>query len=121
MTSGIPYILPVVFVASILTALLIYSLGGRLAPKSTQTKEKNAPYSCGEQGPVNEAKIDLERFLTFAIYFLIFDVVAFVTMTSFYAGDFLPVVYSAIVLAAVGMLGFARKNYKIRQKALLFP
>jgi NADH:ubiquinone oxidoreductase subunit 3 (subunit A) len=110
MTSGLPFILPVVFGVSLVAALLIYSVGGRLAPKSIQSKEKNAPYNCGEQGPVNEAKLDLERFLTFAIYFLIFDVVAFVTMTSFYATGFLPVVYSLIVLVAVGMLVFAKKK-----------
>jgi hypothetical protein len=52
----------------------------------------------------------LERFLTFAVYFLIFDVLAFVTMTSFYATDFLPVMYSLIVLTAVGMLVFGRKK-----------
>jgi len=110
MTSGVPYILPIVFAFSIVAALLIYSLGGKLAPKSAQNKEKNAPYNCGEQGPLNEAKLDLERFLTFAIYFLIFDVVAFVTMTSFYAVNFLPLIYTVIVLVAVGMLIFTRKK-----------
>ncbi|MGD6806564.1 MAG: NADH-quinone oxidoreductase subunit A [Candidatus Bathyarchaeia archaeon] len=110
MLSGVPYILPVVFGIALIVALLIYYAGGRLAPKSGQSVGKNAPYNCGEEGPVNEVKLDLERFLTYAIYFLIFDVVAFVTMTSFYAADFLPVVYSLVVLAAVGMLVFARKT-----------
>lgn len=110
MTSGLPYILVIVFGVSLATAVIIYLLGGKLAPKSEPTEEKNAPYSCGEQGPVKEAKVDLERFLTYAVFFLIFDVLAFVTMTSFYATDLLPVAYALIVLTAVGMLVFARKK-----------
>ncbi len=110
MTSGLPFILPIVFGVSLVAALIIYRAGGRLAPKSSKSVEQTAPYSCGEQGPVKEAKLDLERFLTFAVYFLIFDVLAFVTMTSFYATDFMPVVYSLIALVAVGMLVFAKKK-----------
>jgi NADH:ubiquinone oxidoreductase subunit 3 (subunit A) len=108
--SGVPYILPLIFGVSLVAAIVIYRVGGRLAPKSSQSADKNAQYSCGEQVPLKEAKLDLERFLTFAVYFLIFDVLAFVTMTSFYAKDFLPVVYSMVVLTAVGMLVFAKKR-----------
>jgi NADH:ubiquinone oxidoreductase subunit 3 (subunit A) len=110
MATGVPYILPLVFVVSLVAALIIYWVGGRLAPKSVHDEAKNAPYSCGEQPPMKEAKLDLERFLTYAVYFLIFDVLAFVVMTSFYATDYLPVMYSLIVLIAVGMLIFARKK-----------
>jgi len=110
MTGGLLYILPIVFGVSLATALVIYFIGGRMAPKSVQNKETTAPYSCGEQGPLKEAKLDLERFLTFAVYFLIFDILAFVTMTSFYATDLLPVLYALVVLTAVGMLAFAGKK-----------
>jgi NADH:ubiquinone oxidoreductase subunit 3 (subunit A) len=113
MTSGVPYVLPIVFGVSLIVALIIYRIGGRLAPKSTQSADKNAAYNCGEPGSVKEAKLDSDRFLTFAVYFLIFDMVAFVTMTSFYATDFLPVAYALIVLVAVGMLVFARKNGRV--------
>jgi NADH:ubiquinone oxidoreductase subunit 3 (subunit A) len=110
MVGGVPYILPIIFGVALVVALVLYQIGGRISPKSSQNKGKTASYSCGEEAPVREAKLDLERFLTFAIYFLIFDVLAFVTMTSFYATGFLPVVYSLIVLTAVGMLAFARKR-----------
>ncbi len=110
LTSELAYVLPVVFGVSLATAVVLYWIGGRLAPKSVVDAAKNAPYSCGERGPVKEAKLNLERFLTFAVYFLIFDVLAFVTMTSFYATDYLPVMYSLIVLTAVGMLVFGRKK-----------
>jgi len=110
MTDGLPYILPIVFIVSLSAALIIYRVGGRLSPKSKPTQEQTTSYSCGEIAPTKEAKLDLERFMTFAVYFLIFDVLAFVTMTSFYATDFMPVVYSLIALVAVGMLIFARKR-----------
>ncbi len=110
MTESVVYILPLVFSVSLITALSLYFISGKLSPKSDKSSEKTESYSCGEQAPSREVKLDLERFLTFAVYFLIFDVLAFVTMTSFYAQNFMPVVYSLIVLMAVGMLIFARKN-----------
>lgn len=110
MVSEIPFILPLVFGVSLVTALLIYWIGGRISAKGAKTKAKTAPYSCGEEGPVGEVKVDLERFLTFAVYFLIFDVLAFVIVTSVYSTGILPVAYSLIVLTAVGKLVFARKR-----------
>ena len=110
MVSEIPFILPLVFGVSLIAALIIYFVGGRISAKGEKSEGKTAAYSCGEEGPVKEVKLNVERFLTYAVYFLIFDVLAFVTMTSFYATDFLPVVYSLIVLTAVGMLVFARKH-----------
>ena len=111
MSDGLSYILPIVFIVSLIAALAIYKVGGMLAPKTKPTIEQTTTYSCGEIAPAKEAKLDLERFLTFAVYFLIFDVLAFVTMTSFYATDFMPAVYSLIVLVAVGMLLFAKKRF----------
>ena len=40
MTGGLQYILPIVFGVSLFTALVIYFIGGRMAPKSDQNKEK---------------------------------------------------------------------------------
>ncbi len=110
MISDIPFVLPLVFGVSLLVALIIYFVGGKISAKSPSTQGKLAPYSCGENGPTQEVKPDLERFLTYAVYFLIFDIMAFVTMTSFYASSFLPVIYALIVLTAVGMLIMARKK-----------
>ncbi|MCD6504720.1 NADH-quinone oxidoreductase subunit A, partial [Candidatus Bathyarchaeota archaeon] len=44
---------------------------------------KSAPYACGEDLPAEELKVNLERFFVFAVYFLIFDVLAFILATSF--------------------------------------
>jgi NADH:ubiquinone oxidoreductase subunit 3 (subunit A) len=111
MITDIPFVLPLVFGVSLAAALIIYRVGGRISAKGTQSEGKTAAYSCGEQGPSREVKMDLERFLTYAVYFLIFDILAFVTMTSFYASGFMPVVYSLVVLTAVGMLVLALRKH----------
>ncbi len=110
MASEIPFILPLVFGVSLVIAIVIYVIGGKISPKGKDSVGKTAPYSCGEEAPIGEVKMDLERFLTFAVYFLIFDVLAFVTVTSFYSLGLIPVAYSLVVLMAVAMLVFARKR-----------
>jgi NADH:ubiquinone oxidoreductase subunit 3 (subunit A) len=99
------FLLPAIFGVALVAALVIYWLGGRISPKNAvQTVGKTAPYACGEDMPAEEMKVDLERFLVFAVYFLIFDVFAFLVVTSFYTGGFVPVFYSLIVLISVAML-----------------
>ncbi|MGD0406107.1 MAG: NADH-quinone oxidoreductase subunit A [Candidatus Bathyarchaeia archaeon] len=111
MISEIPFILPLVFGVSLVVVLIIYVIGGKISAKGSQNEPgKTAPYACGEDIAVGDVKIDLERFLTFAVYFLIFDVFAFVTVTSFYTIGLMPIAYSLIVLMAVAMLIFSKKR-----------
>ena len=105
------FLLPAIFGVALFAALVIYWLGGRISPKNVaQSVGKTAPYACGEDMPAEEMKVDLERFLVFAVYFLIFDVFAFLMATSFYATGFVPVVYSLIVLISVAMLILSRRH-----------
>lgn len=60
--------------------------------------------------PVQELRVDLERFLVFAVYFLIFDVLVFTMATSFFNLGLAPATYSLIVLAAVAMLIISRRH-----------
>ena len=90
--------------------MLIFLVGRKIAPKGKDVAGKTAPYACGETITVEEAKVDLERFLTFAVYFLIFDVLAFFTVTSFYNIGVMPIIYTLVVLMAVGMLIFHRRK-----------
>ena len=108
--SEIPFVLPLVFGVSLLVAMIIYLVGKKISPKGQNLPGKTAPYACGENITVEEVKVDLERFLTFAVYFLIFDVLAFVTVTSFYNMGIMPIIYSLVVLMAVAMLIFARRT-----------
>ena len=111
MISEIPFILPLVFGVSLIAAVIIYLIGGKISAKgSKNVPGKTAPYACGEDTPLEEVKVGLERFLTFAVYFLIFDIFAFVMVTSFYTVGLMPIVYSLIVLMSVAMLIFGRKR-----------
>jgi NADH:ubiquinone oxidoreductase subunit 3 (subunit A) len=102
--------LPLVFGVAIAVAFLLYWVGGRISMKSPPNPGKTAPYACGEDLPVEESKIDLEKFLIFAVYFLIFDVLAFVISTSFYGAGLAPVAYSLIISMAVVMLILSRRH-----------
>ena len=80
-------------------------VGGRLSVKGgMKSAGKSAPYACGEDLPAEELKVNLERFFVFAVYFLIFDVLAFILATSFAASSLLPAVYCLVVLMAVAAL-----------------
>ncbi len=110
MLTDIPLILPLVAVLSLVLALVIYGVAGKVSAKGKNVAGKEEAYACGENITTEEVRVDLERFLTFAVYFLIFDVLAFVTATSFYALGLMPIAYSLIVLMAVGMLLFAKRR-----------
>jgi len=111
MISDIPFVLPLVFGVSLLAAIIIYLIGGKISAKGAQNVSgKTEAYACGEDAPIEEVKVGLERFLTFAVYFLIFDIFAFVMVTSFYTIGIMPIVYSLIVLMSVAMLIFGKRR-----------
>lgn len=112
MPSETPYLLPIVFVFCILIISLIYLIGGKASArrKSKKTDGKTASYACGENFPAEELKVDLEKFFMFAVYFLIFDVLAFILATSFSATGLLPIAYCLIILMAVIMLLSVRRH-----------
>jgi NADH:ubiquinone oxidoreductase subunit 3 (subunit A) len=107
------YLLPVVFGVSFLLAATIYLAGGKMQPKKTsQDVRKTESYACGENLPIaiEDLRVDMERFLMFAVYFLIFDVLAFTIATSFFTLGLVPIAYALIVLTAVAMLVIARRH-----------
>jgi NADH:ubiquinone oxidoreductase subunit 3 (subunit A) len=111
MNDGISFLLPAVFGVSLILALAIYWVGGRIKPRvGFQDARKTESYACGEVLPVEGLRVDLERFLIFAVYFLIFDVLAFTIATSFYNLGLAPVAYCLIVLVAVAMLVLSRRH-----------
>ena len=110
MISDIPLVLPLVFGISLLVAFMIYLVGGKISPKSMNSPGKNAPYACGENEALPEVKVGLERFLSFAVYFLIFDIFAFVMVTAFYTLGLMPMIYALVVLMAVAMLVVGKRR-----------
>lgn len=107
-----PYLLPAVFCFCVIVMLLIYWFGGKISAKPGKGSAvgKTAPYACGEDLPSEELKVDLDRFFIFAVYFLIFDVFAFILATSYDSLGLVPVVYTLIVLIAVLMFLTARRH-----------
>lgn len=103
MESSPALLLLITLTFSFLVALTIYWIGGKLSVKSkTCSKEKTAPYACGERPPsMSDVGVNLERFFIFTVYFLIFDVFAFIIALSFSAVWYLPTIYSLVVLMAV--------------------
>ncbi len=105
-------LLLIVFTLSFLVGSLIYLIGGKISAKSKEKKsEKNIPYACGEKPPpIKEVRINLERFFIFAVYFLIFDVFAFIIAISSSAPWHLPTIYSLVVLMAVFTFLISRRH-----------
>lgn len=63
---------------------------------------KLTPYSCGEHLVHDvQSRINLERFLLYAVYFLIFDVAAFILAISFNLLALSVLVYALIMLSSV--------------------
>lgn len=95
-------LLPIVFIIASFLAILIYGLGGKYSAKGKESKGKISPYSCGEDLPYEgELRINLERFFIYAVYFLIFDVVAFTLIISFKTSLIHTIVYALITLISV--------------------
>lgn len=110
-----PFNAPFPFILGFALALLIISLlylaGKRIAPKSGGSDgARTDPYACGEDLPAEESRIDLERFLIFALFFLIFDVAAFVVATSYLSLGIMPVIYVSIIMVAVAALMLSRRG-----------
>jgi NADH:ubiquinone oxidoreductase subunit 3 (subunit A) len=106
-----PILLPLIFGLSIVVALVIYWYSGRVSVK-VSSKDRGAKgelYACGEDFPREELQVDIEHFLVYAIYLLIFDVLIFMLATSSPAVGFEPLIYSLVLLAASWLLVFYRR------------
>jgi NADH:ubiquinone oxidoreductase subunit 3 (subunit A) len=104
MYSNLLISLPVVFFLSLVVGLILYLVGWIVAAKGEKTVGKVAPYACGEDLPPHKFQVNVEEFLIYAVYFLIFDILAFTLATSLTSPGYLPAVYTIIVLMAVVIL-----------------
>jgi hypothetical protein len=97
------FLLLAIFAFSFLIALIIYWVGSKVSAKGEKKcRGKTVPYACGEEPPpIGEVRINLERLFVFAVYFMIFDVFAFLIAVSSSAVWYLPTIYSFVVLIAV--------------------
>ena len=96
--------LPFVLIISLATSLLLYFYGGRISAKGTKTQGKLAQYACGEDLPVEKLQVNVERFFIYAVFFLVFDILAFMLATSLGSPGLMPALYATITLLAVILL-----------------
>jgi len=95
-------LLLIVFAIALLLTILIYLLGGKYSAKGRKSEDKLSPYSCGEDLPYEgELRVNLERFFIYAVYFLIFDVIAFTLVISFKISPIHAVSYALITLISL--------------------
>ncbi len=96
--------LPFIIIVSLATALLLYWYGGRISPKGEKTPGKLSQYACGEELPAEKLQVNVERFFIYAVYFMVFDILAFMLATSLGSPGFVPALYATITLLAVILL-----------------
>lgn len=95
---------PVVFSLSLVVALAVYWIGGRIRAKGETTPGELSTYSCGEDLPGGKLQIDERVFFVFCAYFLVFDILAFILATSLSHPGLVPALYAAIALCAIFLL-----------------
>jgi len=66
--------LAIAFGTSIFIAFLLYLLGRALSVRGTKTEGGLSPYACGEARMPVRPRMDMSRFFTYMILFLIFDI-----------------------------------------------
>lgn len=105
--NGGPAVLAIVFGLAVILGALIFMLGRRSSAKPSPAHNgggtsKYIPYSCGEYSLHDiQSRINLERFLLYAIFFLIFDVAAFILAISFNLLTLAVIAYTLIIMSPV--------------------
>ena len=96
--------LPIAFLTALVVSLIFYWIGGKIAPKGKKTADKLSTYACGEEFPAEKLQLNIQRFFIYAVYFMIFDILAFILATSFMSPGVVPALYAVITLSAVMLL-----------------
>ncbi|MGQ9759460.1 MAG: NADH-quinone oxidoreductase subunit A [Candidatus Methanomethylicaceae archaeon] len=105
------FLLPLAVGSAVIVIGVIFWIGGKISPNAAKNDpEKLSPYACGEEFQIEEHGTNMERFLIYALYFLIFDVLTFIMATSFFERGVLPATYSAVALISVMVLVIARRH-----------
>ncbi len=86
----------------LIIVLLMYWIGKRIAPNNP-TKEKLTTYACGEDLKPAKAQFHT-HLLRYAVYFTIFDIVAFVLATSMGILGWVPILFLGVAFLAIIIL-----------------
>ena len=72
----------IAFVASLVIAVILYAIGGSIAPKpKSSSKAKYQPYACGQEVPPERVPMTIWLY-KFAMAFVVVDVVSFLFILS---------------------------------------
>jgi len=102
---------PVLFVISLIIVFIIVAFSRAMAPPGRKSVDRNKPYACGEDLPCEQGQFFVHIF-EYAVFFLIFDIVAFILATAAFnvgllAGNLaalLPLIYVGIVAFTIMVL-----------------
>ena len=96
--------LPMVLAISVLLVVILYWWGGRISAKGEPSTGKLIPYACGEEPPVGETQSSVQKFFIYAVYFMVFDILAFMLATSLGSPGLIAATYAIVILLAIVML-----------------
>ncbi len=95
---------PIIIFFSVIVGTVIYWIGGKLKAQGEPSQGKEEAYACGEDIPAAKTQVNIQSFFTYAFYFMIFDILAFVLVTSFETAGFYATLYTGIVFLAIIVL-----------------
>ena len=100
-----------VLALSVAVALIIFGVGRVISEKGKDTPEKYTTYACGEDLPAEKVAVNTEEFFLYAVYFMVFHILAFVLATTIArpTSALLPVFFAGATLISVAILSVRRK------------
>ncbi|MHA1754992.1 MAG: NADH-quinone oxidoreductase subunit A [Candidatus Odinarchaeia archaeon] len=95
--------LPIGILIIFIAVAVLWAWGKSVAPPERKTKGSLASYACGEEQPDIHTQFRINWFY-YAVYFMIFDIIAFIlVMGSFQLGVY-PSVLSTIAYGVVSLI-----------------
>ncbi len=94
---------PVAFIIILIATAAIYTWGRKIAPPSRNKGEAVESYACGEEQPDIHTHFRINWFY-YAVYFMIFDIIAFILTFGAFQIGVLPAVYAVVLYAAVSIV-----------------
>ena len=93
--------IPFIFFLSLIFSIMLYLVGFLVSTRAKATTSKLAPYACGEDFPARKFQINIRSLFLYVVFFMIFDISAFILATSFSSQGFYPVLFSTIIILAI--------------------
>lgn len=94
---------PIGFLITFLATVVIYAWGKTIAPRSRNTGETVESYACGEEQPDIHTHFRINWFY-YAVYFMIFDIIAFIITFGAFQLGVLPSVFATALYGAVSLV-----------------